>query len=112
MDSLGRTEGLCNGIQTCENCPFKAFDGCVGVEMDDPEKAIDIVMGYELPVDWSKVPVDTPIYVRDSTYDCWTPRYFARFVDGIVFTWVDGKTSFTTDIVASWAYAKLKTPLE
>lgn len=30
----------------------------------------------EPPVDWSKVPVDTKVYVRDSDSDPWKPRYF------------------------------------
>ena len=38
-------------------------------------------------VDWSKVPVDTKVYVRDSDSEPWKPRYFAKFEDGKIFTW-------------------------
>lgn len=49
----------------------------------------------EPPVDWSKVPVDTKVYVRDSDSDTWAPRYFAKFEDGLIFTWTNGATSFS-----------------
>ena len=65
---------------------------------------------YEEPeVDWSKVKVDTPIYVRCSDDEKWVPRYFAKFEDGRVYAWSDGTTSFTTPIAGAvdWEYAKL-----
>mgnify|MGYP001514608580 CR=1 FL=1 len=40
----------------------------------------------ESTVDWSKVPVDTKVYVRDSDSDPWKPRYFAKFEGGKIFT--------------------------
>ncbi|MDY2725810.1 MAG: hypothetical protein SOV36_03205 [Anaerostipes faecalis] len=60
-------------------------------------------------VDWSKVAVDTPILVRDSE-DCrWRKRYFAKYKNGKVFAWNDGKTSWTSDDgdAVWWKYAKL-----
>lgn len=39
----------------------------------------------ELPIDWSKVPVDTPILVRDNKSDEWLRRYFARYEKGWVY---------------------------
>lgn len=65
---------------------------------------------YKEPeVDWSKVKVDTPIYVRCSDDEKWVPRYFAKFEDGRVYAWSDGTTSFTTPIAGAvdWEYAKL-----
>lgn len=65
---------------------------------------------YKEPeVDWSKVLVDTPIYVQDCISDIWYPRYFAKFKDREVYAWYDGKTSFTvgSDGAIPWAYAKL-----
>lgn len=64
---------------------------------------------YNAQVDWSKVPVDTPIYVQDRISDIWYPRYFAKFKDRQVYAWYDGKTSFTvgSDDAIPWAYAKL-----
>lgn len=67
---------------------------------------------YEEPkVDWSKVPVDTPIYVRDEQGQKWQPRYFAEYKDEKVYTWIDGRTSFTApnhwNYTREWEYAKL-----
>lgn len=64
----------------------------------------------EPPVDWSKVPVDTKVYVRDFDSETWHPRYFARFEDGKIFAWTAGTTSFSSDNfdnVTSWNQGKL-----
>lgn len=64
----------------------------------------------EPPVDWSKVPVDTKVYVRDSDSEPWCPRYFARFKNGKIFTWTNGATSFSAnnfDDVVWWIQGKL-----
>lgn len=64
----------------------------------------------EPPVDWSKVPVDTKVYVRDFDDESWIPRYFARFEDGKIFAWTAGTTSFSSDNfdnVTSWKQGKL-----
>ncbi len=61
-------------------------------------------------VDWSKIEVDTPVFVRNTTIEPWKCRYFAKYNDGIVYTWVDGRTSWSnkiSDEPTSWKYAKL-----
>lgn len=66
---------------------------------------------YEEPeVDWSKVKVDTPIYVRDKTSAPWVTAHFAKYEEGKVCSWFGGCTSFTSeakDDYYSWNYAKL-----
>lgn len=62
---------------------------------------------YQPIVDWSKVKIDTPIYVKINSDDEWIPRYFAKYLNGEVYAWNDGKTSFTTTERVSWNYAKL-----
>ena len=64
---------------------------------------------YEEYVDWSKVPVDTKILVRDSESYMWRAAHFAYFMDGIVHAFFDGRTSFTGRGFATpgWKYAKL-----
>ena len=62
------------------------------------------------PVDWSKVAVDTPILVRDSKVEVWRNRYFAKFENGKVYTWLGGSTSWSADNssdIANWKMAKL-----
>lgn len=61
-------------------------------------------------VDWSKVPVDTPIYVRAHESNTWEKRHFAYFKDGKVYAWLNGATSWTienSEYVFSWQNAKL-----
>ena len=61
-------------------------------------------------VDWSKVPVDTPIYVRAYERNTWEKRHFAYFKDGKVYAWLNGATSWTVEnpeYVFSWQNAKL-----
>lgn len=61
-------------------------------------------------VDWSKVEVDTPVFVRDSENDVWKCRYFAKYEYKKVYTWVDGRTSWSNkiaDVPVCWKYAQL-----
>lgn len=86
----------------CGGCLFGAYDSCTkksmawaDAEYIEPEE-----------VDWSKVAIDTPILVSNNDVD-WTIRHFAKYADGKVRAWVNGNTSYTTDRMFSWEYAKL-----
>lgn len=61
----------------------------------------------EPTVDWSKVPVDTPILVRDFDNEKWRRRYFAKFEHAQVYAWSDGGTSWNMIATTSWRQAKL-----
>jgi hypothetical protein len=63
----------------------------------------------EPQIDWSKVPVDTPILVKNIENSEWLHRHFAKFEDGIVYAWDNGRTSWSllSDEVIDWKYAKL-----
>lgn len=64
----------------------------------------------EPPVDWSKVSVDTKILVRDSENEAWRKRHFAKFENGKIYTWNDGRSSFTTfepELTSWWNQGKL-----
>lgn len=65
----------------------------------------------EPPIDWSKVPVDTPILVRDNKSDEWHRRYFAKYEDGKACAWNDGANSWSAwnkdSNTIDWKYAKL-----
>lgn len=86
------------------------------MELGTPETALELVMNYKIPVDWTKVPVDTPIYVKDSEEGEWLPQYFSGFVNGRVRAWAGGKTSFSAknklSDTLSWNFAKLKDPVK
>ena len=60
-------------------------------------------------VDWSKVKVDTPVLVSNDN-KTWNKRYFARYENGNVYAWLNGKTSWTAICEFSfghWDYTKL-----
>lgn len=60
----------------------------------------------EPPVDWSTVAVDTKVLVSDSG-NHWSKRYFAKRTGGRYYTWYQGATSWSTDRMETWDYAKL-----
>lgn len=63
----------------------------------------------EPKVDWSKVPVDTPVLVSQNG-STWFKRYFAGFDKGVVSAWNQGATSWSSDFdddTTKWTYAKL-----
>lgn len=74
--------------------------------------ALQIWLDEEYEVDWDYVPVDTPVLVRNSKNENWTPRHFKRIRDTTEThkfeTWGDGQTSRTTDgIISLWKYCEL-----
>lgn len=75
----------------------------------EKDQLIDIAE-YLGIVDWSKVEVDTPIFVRNRIEDVWNCRYFAKYEDGKVYTWQLGRTSWSNVIKCepvNWKYAEL-----
>ena len=87
--------------------------GCDNLSKEDCGKQAEdwLFSEYEEPeIDWSKVKVDTPILVKRSKEAEWERRYFAKFVDGKVYAWMGGATSWTADSeyrMNFWKYAKL-----
>ena len=62
----------------------------------------------EPKTDWSKVEVDTPILVRDYEDQGWERRHFAKYEEGVIYTWTSGNTRWTSEgIMTRWKYAKL-----
>ena len=64
---------------------------------------------FEKCVDWSKVPVDTKILVSCDGEE-WSRRHFAKYENGRVYAWDNGRTSFSIDANYDdvyWDYAKL-----
>ena len=94
----------CNSL-CCSNCLF-------GHNCDEEIKEWFESEYVEPPVDWSKVPVDTPILVRFSGYDKdFVKRHFAKYDNGHVYAWINGTTSWTANGKSdTWTYAKLAEP--
>ena len=73
-------------------------------------QALWLLEDYKEPeVDWGKVEVDTPILVRDREDATipWVRRYFAEYIDGVVYAWNGGCTSWSEEYTTGWKYAKL-----
>lgn len=89
----------------CQMCQFNSSSNCsIALQRW-------LVSEYKKPeVDWSKVPVDTPILVSNFSED--SPihrRYFAGIVDGKICAYHTGCTSWSGENqnVTPWGYAKL-----
>lgn len=61
----------------------------------------------EPETDWSKVPVDTKILVKEYEDQEWKERYLAKYENGSVYAWFNGKKSNETEAHCMWNYAKL-----
>ena len=84
--------------------------GCTNTSCDQCKmlQTIWLLGEYKEPeVDWSKVEVDTPILVRNREDEDWYRRYFAEYRDGVVYTWVNGATSWNATCMTEWKQAKL-----
>ena len=61
-------------------------------------------------IDWSTIPVDTKVLVKDFKHDKWKKRYFCKYEDGMIYCWSCGTTSFSAnddnDFVG-WEYVEL-----
>lgn len=93
----------CEGLN-CYECDFYSSDHC------DMDFQIWANSKYKEPeIDWSKVPVDTPVLVKDYCDEEWKKRYFARCNYSSILTFIDGKTSWSDDgnnQTKRWDYAK------
>lgn len=97
-----------NGGRECLT-PFLPRVKVASTCFEKKNQVIDIAE-YLGIVDWSKVEVDTPIFVRNRIEDVWKCRYFAKYEDGKVYTWCGGRTSWSNVISyepVNWNYAEL-----
>lgn len=92
-----------NGIN-CKEEQKKNFDWLMEDEKCQGEQA-------KPQVDWRKVPVDTLIEVSSNlNFNSPVKRYFAKYENGIIYTWNDGRTSLTAyneEDIKDWFCARL-----
>lgn len=90
-------------ILKADNCNGVDCQRCAMLQM------LWLLEDYEEPkVDWSNVKVDAPILVRDYEGQEWEARHFAKYEDGVIYSWDGGSTSWTSKgNVTEWKYAKL-----
>lgn len=102
----------CDDIDTCSECEFdkNGSYGCVN------KFAMWLVSEYKDSaenVDWSKVPVDTPVLIRDGEDQPWRRRYFAKYENGKIYAFAFGRNSWSANgrmDTTPWKYAKLADP--
>lgn len=109
MESLGRKSRRCYGV-SCTKCPLgnhRMF--CGELETMEPLEAIKAIMNYEIPIDWTKIEVDTPILVKGLGEGKWFKRYFSRYENEKIYAWKNGATSWSAEdeCATFWRYAKL-----
>ena len=67
----------------------------------------DLLWSIEDKIDWNKVEVDTKVLVRNKPDDNWLKRYFAKYEDGKVYVFKDGRTSWNNEGIIHWQETKL-----
>lgn len=58
-------------------------------------------------LDWTKVPKDTPVLVKNKVDQTWKNRYFSRYEDGVYYVYDNGATSWSGFCEVSYEEAKL-----
>ena len=108
MDATTGEIVCCEGTR-CNECLFQSSD-----VVNCSQKAFKWAdEEYKEPeVDWSKVPVDTPVLVSNYGKE-WVRRHFAKVTSlGTIWVYSGGKTSWsadttTTNPIIGYKYAKL-----
>ena len=67
----------------------------------------ELLWSIEDKIDWNKVEVDTKVLVRDRPYNEWLKRHFAKYEDGKVYVFNDGRTSWSSRAITHWEETKL-----
>ena len=82
----------CSDLSCCDCLFYDDIHGC-----RDDENLLKWANSehVEYEVDWSKVPVDTPVYCYNSEGTERQRSHFAKYTDCMVYVWIGGKTSFS-----------------
>ena len=89
----------------CSNCDFNTTLGC----SEEMQKWANSEY-KEREIDWSKVPVDTPIYVWDNNDNRTYKRHFAGYdkINNMIIAFDNGGTSWSSVTTTKWDNAKVK----
>ena len=95
----------CTDALDCYDCKFYYNDDCINAFIKWVNSEYK-----EREIDWSKVPVDTPIYVWDNDNGATYKRYFAGYnkVNNMIIAFDDGGTSWSSVTTTKWDNAKIK----
>ena len=108
-DSVGMRNGIlcsCDTINNCKHCDFYNE----GTLCEEVIKEWANSEYKEREIDWSKVPVDTPIYVWDDNDSKTYKRYFAGYdkINNMIIAFDNGETSWSSVTTTKWDNAKIK----
>ena len=78
---------------------------CMSLEFSTEGR--ELLWSIEDKIDWNKVEVDTKVLVRDRPYNEWLKRHFAKYEDGKVYVFNDGRTSWSSRGITHWEETKL-----
>ena len=67
----------------------------------------ELLWNREYQVDWNEVEVDTKVLVRNNPDDNWLKRYFAKYEDGKVYVFKNGRTNWNNEGITHWQETKL-----
>nr|DAK57322.1 MAG TPA: hypothetical protein [Caudoviricetes sp.] len=105
-------EENCNYESDCNTCDHNLTSCASIIEIANMGVVNHIkgVMTFELSeteTDWTKVEKDTLIEVRENEERPWDRRYFAKYQDGKIYAYLDGRTSKTESQIIDWEFARL-----
>lgn len=98
----------CDSVK-CSQCEFhKEGENCATILQKWANSEYE-----EHEIDWSKVPVDTPIYVWTDWCDIREKRYFAKYENNTIYAFADGNTSWSNDDDSvKWDNAKIREDID
>ena len=67
----------------------------------------ELLWNKEDQVNWNEIEVDTKVLVRDRPYNEWLKRHFAKYENGKVYVFNDGRTSWSSRGITHWEETKL-----
>ena len=67
----------------------------------------ELLWEREDKVDWDEVEVDTKVLVRNNPDDNWLKRHFAKYEDGKVYVFKNGRTNWNNEGITHWQETKL-----
>ena len=68
----------------------------------------DELVNRDGSINWDKVPVDTPIKVKQRRDSKWVNMCFAKYEYGDVYAWYDGKNELDCKKLSRNAYLELR----
>lgn len=118
FDIVSTRNDIHDSFMACSDCPLSASKNGKGLPCNDlmfryPSEFLRIINRWndDHKVDWDKVPTDTMVLVSDEDGTYWYRRYFAKYEDGLIYTFPKGYTawsSFGQGALEIWRFAKLR----